>query len=310
MCSRLPYQVLVNTLNTSTTHPYKIIQHHQMPYNKRLKSALCVFAMICLCQTPAIGKAEISGSKNKPKAMLTFGLLPIQSPITLFKRFAPLRDYISTTLNQRIRLETAKNFHEYAKRTAVRQYDILFTAPHMALAALDNGKYELAATFNKPLQAVIVAKTKSAIQQLSDLIGKTIATPPKQAITTLFGIQYIQAQNIRNVHFNTYRTHNAAYNAVLGNEAQAAIIANFIAINAIKHNKSLKIIAQSPSFPGIGILVAQDLSSDLKNRIKKTFWNMEAQPEGRAVLKKISQPGYTEAHRSEFEALRPFSAIK
>jgi len=272
----------------------------------QLNSILCLLSILWMYQVTATAQAQINRSNTDAKTALTFGFLPMQSPIALFKRFAPLRDYLSAELNHEIRLETAKDFPEYAKRTANRQYDILLTAPHMALSALATGKYELAATFNKPLQAVIVVKNNSPINHPSDLAGKTIATPPEQAIVTLFGIRYLQTQDIINTPFRIYRTHNAAYRAVLGNEAEAAIIANFIADNAIKHGKPLKIIAQSPSFPGVGILVAQDLPTDLKNRIKKTLWGMTTRPEGRAVLKRISQPGYTEAYPSEFETLRPF----
>lgn len=277
---------------------------------KRLKRTLYLLSSIYLCQLPAIAQAEISRNDTSTNAALTFGFLPMQSPIALFKRFAPLRDYLSTELHREIRLETAKNFPEYAKRTTNRHYDILLTAPHMALSALEEGQYELAATFDQPLQAVIITHANSHIEQPAQLTGKIIATPPQQAIVTLFGIKYLQTQNVTNTQFKTYRTHNAAYRAVLGNEAQAAIIANFIAINAIKQQQPLKIIAQSPSFPGVGVLVAKDLSLDLKNRIKKTLWEMASQPKGKIILKKISQPGYIQAHPAEFEALRPFMPAK
>ena len=44
------------------------------------------------------------------KSYLTFGFLPMESPVALFKRFAPLRDYLSAQIQQEIRMETAKKF--------------------------------------------------------------------------------------------------------------------------------------------------------------------------------------------------------
>ena len=230
----------------------------------------------------------------------------MESPVSLFKRFAPLRDYLATQIQQDIRMETAKNFSEFAKRTSQRQYDIVFTAPHMALQALDGDDYEVAATFTKPLKSVFVVKDKSSMQNVRDLESKTIATPPDKAIVTMVGKQYLNSNGLKAVKYSTYQTHNAAYSAVLGGEVDAAVISNFIAMKVISKNAALKIVAQSEPFPGIGILVAKDLPELLKLDIKKAIWGMSDLPHGRSILKTIAQPGYIEADKNQFEVLRPF----
>lgn len=237
---------------------------------------------------------------------LTFGFLPMESPVSLFKRFAPLREYLSTQIQKEIRLETAKDFPSFVQRTAERHYDIVFTAPHMALLALDSDKYQMVATFTQPLTSVIVVKAGSDIQDISALQGKNIATPPKQAIVTMVGMNYLTRMGMRAVNYKMYQTHNAAYSAVLGGETDAALIANFIARKAIANNVPLKIIGQSESFPGVGILVARDLPELLKQDIKNAILGMKELPNGKKILEKISQPGYGAVQLSEFEALRPF----
>ncbi len=255
-------------------------------------------------ETLADNKEKKPATTNKQ--FLTFGFLPMESPVSLFKRFAPLRDYLSEQIATEIRLETAKDFPEFEKRTLERHYDIVFTAPHMALLALDGPHYELAATFVKPLKSVVVAKQKSEIQNLSDLEGKTLATPPEQAIVTMVGRNFLSDKGLKTVRFTTYSTHNAAYAAVLGGEVDAAIVSNFIAMKAISKNQPLKIVASSEPFPGIGILVAVDLPEATKKHIKKAFWGMNDLPYGKKILKQIAQPGYMEASKSPFEMLRPF----
>ena len=230
----------------------------------------------------------------------------MESPIALFKRFAPLRDYLSIQIQQEIRLETAKNFRQFSERTSQRQYDIVFTAPHMALYALDEDNYELAATFTKPLRSVFVVREESHIQNVEDLEGATIATPPARAIVTMVGMKYLDSQGLKAVRYKTYLTHNAAYSAVLGGEADVAIIANFIAKKAISENEALKIVAQSETFPGVGILIAKDLPEPLKQDIKKAIWSMKDLPHGRSILQTVAQPGYIKAHKQEFEVLRPY----
>ena len=274
--------------------------------NRRHWIVLLAISMY-LCGSIAIANehdADKTGSSSK--TYLIFGFLPMESPVALFKRFAPLREYLSTQIQQEIRMETAKNFREFSERTLRRQYDIVFTAPHMALHALDGDLYELAATFNEPLKSVFVVREKSSIQDVTGLEGVTVATPPDRAIVTMVGMKYLDSQGLKAVRYKTYRTHNAAYAAVLGGEVDAAMIANFIAMKAISNNAALKIVAQSEPFPGIGILVAKDLPDSLKQDIKKAIWGMKELPHGRSILNTVAQPGYIEADKQQFEVLRPF----
>jgi len=273
----------------------------------RYRSTAALSLVVCLCCSIVMANDRDDVTQVlKQKSYLTFGFLPMESPVALFKRFAPLRDYLATQIQQEIRMETAKNFGEFSKRTSQRQYDIVFTAPHMALQALDGNDYEVAATFTKPLKSVFVVKEKSAIQNVQDLESKTIATPPNKAIVTMVGRKYLDSNGLKGVQYSAYQTHNAAYSAVLGGEVDAAVISNFIAMKAISENAALKIVAQSKPFPGIGILVAKDLPELQKQDIKKAIWGMRDLPHGRAILKTIAQPGYIEADKNQFEVLRPF----
>ena len=205
----------------------------------RFTTALSI--VVCLsCSMAMADERDATTQALNQKGYLTFGFLPMESPVALFKRFAPLRDYLSAQIQQEIRMETAKNFSEFSRRTSQRQYDIVFTAPHMALQALDANDYELAATFTKPLKSVFVVQEKSSIQKLEDLQGKTIATPADQAIVTMVAKEYLASKSIEDVVYSTYQTHNAAYSAVLGGEVDAAVISNFIAMLVIAENAALK----------------------------------------------------------------------
>lgn len=241
--------------------------------------------------------------------VITFGVLPAESPVALFKRLAPLREYLSKQLNQEVKLETARDFPEFARRTASRQYDIVLTAPHMAIPPVDAGTYILAATYVNPLKAVIVVAQTSPVKTLDDLVGKRIATPPKQAIITMVGKQYLKTKGVLEhiaTRLSAYRSHNAAYSAVIAGEVDAALIADIIYLKAKKQNVPLREIAASEEFPGIGLLLAADLDKDLQDRITNSLIDLKDTKQGQALLKKISQPGYTSVDISKFHVLRPF----
>ena len=242
---------------------------------------------------------------------LVFGLLPAESPVGLLKRFAPLRDYLSDQVHEKIILETARDISEYARRTADRHYDIVFTAPHMVLPALESGHYELVATSVVPLKSVIVVAETSSFKTLQDLAGKRIATPPQEAFVSRVGLDYLKQHGIlgnKATQLIDYRSHNAAYSAALAGEVDAAMIANFIYRKTRKQQLPLRQVAESKALPGMGILLATDLPEQIKAHIKKTLIDMVNLPRGQALLKVIAQPGYKATDVSEFEELRRFAA--
>jgi phosphonate transport system substrate-binding protein len=240
---------------------------------------------------------------------LVFGVLPMMSTVALFKRFAPLRDYLSQQLGMPVKIETAKNFTEYVRRTTQRQYDVVFTAPHMVVSALDSHRYELSATLAEPLQTVIVVAETSPVHDIAQLQDKTIATPPKQAIVTIMGTAYLKLHGIVPQGYLAYRSHNAATSAALGGDASAAMVANFIYLKEKRHHKPLRMIAGSETFPSAGVVVATDLPDGLKQMITHAFVSMGQTEYGKAVLKKIGQPGYKPAIPSDFEILRPYAKV-
>ena len=101
--------------------------------------------VLCLVCWLGMGSALVAEPAPQHAApsdpVLSFGILPFQSPVTLFKRFAPLRDYLSRTLGRTVVIETAKDFPEFIERLGERKYDLVLTAPHIALLALDQGRY-------------------------------------------------------------------------------------------------------------------------------------------------------------------------
>lgn len=242
---------------------------------------------------------------------LVFGMLPMESPVTLFKRFAPLRVYLSQRLGRDVVLETAKDYPQHVTRTDQRRYDIVFTAPHFALRALDRGRYEVVASFVKPLSSVVVVPDNSAIHNLHQLAARQIATPPTQAIVTQVGRDFLLSQGLSGVdqpHYQAFRTHNAAYKATLAGQADAAIIANFIYAKAKQRGVPLHSLASSQRFPGVGVLVAKDLPQTLRLAVQQAFVDLKSSPAGRKILQQITQPGYGAADAQQFESLRPYLA--
>ncbi len=160
---------------------------HSSSPRRSLRILPALFAGLLLCQSLAAAPE----ADNRP---LKMGFFPIISAIALFKRFAPLDSYLGKELQSEIVMETARDFPTFVKRTAQRQYDIVVTAPHFALLAADSGQYRVVASLRKDLVGYIVVRADSPIRDVTELAGKRIATPPRPAIITQSGMDYLNRQ--------------------------------------------------------------------------------------------------------------------
>jgi len=265
---------------------------------------------IALGLNPCIYAADSSTPVKDKQPALTLGFFPIISTVALYKRFSPLRDYLAAELGRPIRLVTAKDFPTFLKRTDVREYDIVVTAPHFALRAADSGKYRIRAALLGDVHQLLVVRSDSEINKLKQLAGKRIATPPADALMTMIGMAALNQAGLRGSRapvYHAYISHNAANEALLAGEADAAIASSNVIKKAMGKGAKFKIIDRSFKLPNMATLVATDLDEGLSQRIVRILVDMKKSPRGAQVLKQIRFPGYRAVHSAkEYEPVRPY----
>ena len=240
---------------------------------------------------------------------LTLGFFPLISTVALYKRFYPLRDYLSETLDREVLLLTAKDFPTFVKRTSERAYDIVITAPHFAVSASDSGKYRIRSTLLKDVQQLIVVNSDSSISGINQLAGKRIGTPPEGALMTLMGKKYLQEAGLVEEKAPVYRaftSHNAANKALLGNEVDAAIASTNIIRQAIQRGEPLKIISHGLKLPNMAMLVATDKDALIGDKLVQVTVAMSKTEKGKDVLAQIKFPGFRAVSAADYEVARPY----
>ncbi len=272
------------------------------PHQRLLATAgvMCLLA----CWLPFANAIELKAAPaNRP---LKFGVLPMFSPVTLFDRFAPLRDYLSKRLQREVLLETAPSYAAFEQRTLTQQYDIVLTAPHFAVAAEQSGHYRLSVIPTNPLAAYLVVRNDSPIHQLDELRGKTIATPSIDAFISIIGKQYLHKHGLSqaSVTYLDFNSHNAAYQSVLGKESQAALISNNIFNQAVAEAKPLRIIARTKNYPGVVCLTSVNLPDIMTNDIQNAFVTLSNDKQSADILKKLIYPGYMKPPADLLDELR------
>jgi phosphonate transport system substrate-binding protein len=275
---------------------------------RRDRAVAIALALLLLWAVPAWANNPVDRPDEATRP-LVLGLLPFMSPIALFQRFAPLRAYLEGRTGRTIVLQTARDYPEFVRRTTQRRYDIVLTAPHFVLLALDSGHYQVQATYQDPLAALVLVRKDGAERKVADLADKLVATPPPEAIITMVGRRMLERQGLtgnRTPVYRNYPSHNAAYQAVAGGEAAAAITTINILRRVRDSASPLRILARSKNLPGLGFLTATDLDPGLQERIAEVLTNMDDGEAGRKVLRAIRYPGYRRATAAEFETLRPY----
>lgn len=244
--------------------------------------------------------------KAKP---LVFGLLPSESAASKFQRYAPLRIYLTEKLGREVILETARDFKTFTKRTALRRYDFLETAPHFILPAVESGKYQVITTITKPLTAQIVVRHDSKFKSISDIDSHVVATPSAKAIITKIGkeaINKVLGEKEKNLAYVEYATHNAAYHAVVGKSVDVALISVNIYRKALKNKAPIRSIGESEPIPNMSILVAVDLKQDFAKSLQKILVEIKNTEPGQQLLKNMSYPGYRKTSIKEFEVFKKY----
>ena len=279
--------------------------------NVRLRwSGTVLLAVVILaCFHQRIFADEVPHESEKP---LLMGVFPVVSGVVLFKRFAPLKDYLANELGSGIVLETAKDFATFVQRTAECRYDIVITAPHFSLLAADCGDYRIVARPKQDLVSLIVVSKTSAITELSQLAGQEIATPPASALVTRFGKDYLEEQGLKGdkaPRYHAYKSHNAAFESVLVKHEAAALVSNNAVNKALERGVPLRVIDTLPSLPNMPTLVKASLPITFAQQVERALVTMEDTVSGRAVLEEVGFPGYISAGVEDYEAVRPYKPV-
>lgn len=281
---------------------------HCNPLNAFKNLMLGICSVLTLFYSSVSTTAENSSCREV--SPIIFGILPFVSAEQLVVRFSPLANYLSRKLHVPVRIETAPNFVEFARRTHEdRRYDILFTAPHFYPQANSKADYRLIAGVDSPgMWAVIVAPIQSDIHSLNDLIGKRLATVHPAGLATLLVRKHLTDAGFDpDVDLTIISTpsHDASllssYHGVT--DASALMSPPYESANE-KIRGNMRIIAQTKKTPHIPISLSPRIDETCGVEIKNLLLGMGNTQEGHDVLRHNRFSGFKETKAEEYEKIR------
>ena len=280
----------------------------QLPQRCTGSHKLFAVVICCLLAIPASIAAGEKGNCRQD-GPLVFGFLPLISAEQLVIRFSPLVEYLWDNLDVQVRIETAPDFVEFARRTHEEQrYDILFTAPHFYSQAHQKAGYELVVSVDSPgMWAIIVVPDQSPIQTIHDLRGKRLATVPPLGLATLLVRKTLFEAGIDpdvDLDMVITPTHHASLlSSYHGVTDASSLMQPPFEVASKKVRESMRIIARTESTPHIPISVAPRLGEACAAEITDLLIKMGSTPEGRAVLEHNNFTGFRKGDPAVYERL-------
>lgn len=232
---------------------------------------------------------------------LVFGMLPYVSPGELARQNHRLKMYLSEALGQPVTLVTAPDFKTFAARTQKGEYDIVFTAPHLARLAQTRDGYRLVARTLHQVQGVFLVAKDSPIQRLEDLRGKRVMIAEPKSVLFLLGKETLSRHGLilgQDVAWVEAHAHNNAMFGPLRGEADAAVSGIMLWNQLYPERKAqLRQIDITPPVPGFVVLANPQMPAATLEKLQQAL----------AAYKESSQGKQDEFIIKAFKGFGPIS---
>ena len=240
---------------------------------------------------------------------LYFGSVAMDIPAAMHKRLKPLVDYLSTELQQPVRLRLSADLSNAASDVAAGQVHIAYLTPVAYLKAYDAGGVRLLV---KPVthgessfRLMLVTSADSAIHSPKDLEGKNFAFGDKSAI--------LQRAVVVGAGVALDKLGSVAYLGHYDNIARGVLAGDFDA-GIVKdttayewRSKGLRVFYSSPNLPPYNLVVNRDMDDAVYHKIRAALLKLDQKnPVHRAIIKGLdpSYDGFVPTSDAEYDVVR------
>ncbi|MEJ2695899.1 MAG: phosphate/phosphite/phosphonate ABC transporter substrate-binding protein [Candidatus Sulfobium sp.] len=252
-------------------------------------------------------------AERTSSGLLKMGIVPLEAPAVMFKKFNPLAEYLGGVLKRRIDLRVAVDFEGAVEDIGKGTTQICFMTPSTYVEA--HRKYGVrvlvkALTEGKPFHhAVIVTRNDSGIDSLEDLRGRSFAFGDlhstsshivPRAMLLEAGVDLKDLQ-----YYNYLGHHDDVARAVVSGDFDAGGIMESTAEKF--RGEGLKFLMVSEDIPEFNICVADGVEPGTVAELTNALVSLhEGTPEGAAILKSINigYTGFAPSSDEDYDSVR------
>ena len=241
---------------------------------------------------------------------LIFGVFPYVTAKQIVETYRPIAYSLEKRLKRRVLLYTARDFKTFTERTRQGEYDLVLTAPHLALLAMQDANYRPIIQHAHPIRGFLVVRSDSHFDSPEALRGHTIAMANPFALVVLAVQADLALQGIKNnidYHSINAVTHINAAMQVINERAEAAILAGQpYAMMRPALRQQLRTVHETQALPGLVYLTHPRLSSQESDAIRKALLAFSSSPKGKLFLKRGNHGSLTPVAHESLLTLEPY----
>jgi phosphate/phosphite/phosphonate ABC transporter binding protein len=247
------------------------------------------------------------------RSVLKMGIIPLESPAVMFRKFTPLADYLAGRLGRKIDLKVAVDFQSAVTDIGQGAAQFCYMTPSTYIEA--HKKYGVrvlvkALREGKPFQhSVIVTRNDSPIQSVEDIRGRSFAFGDPHSTSSHIvprGMLLAAGIDTKDLQYYNYLGHHDdVAKAVLNGDFDAGGIMESTAYRF--REKGLRFIKFSEDIPEFNICAAPEMDEELAATLIETLCKLtDATPEGAAILQAINAgyTGFTTAADEDYAGVR------
>lgn len=239
-----------------------------------------------------------------------FGVFPFMPMAALIKYFNAISLDFTHMVNKRVIAQSRPSFSEFTHEIEKETYDIIFVQPFDYPLAYAH-HYRALARRVDDLDAILVTKIDSDVQDITGLAGKTLVNPPVESAIA----QVIKKELMKNlpswennVKLIYTKNHFACIQMVLVNEADACSTTTPVLHHwqNTELRKKLHVIHRAAAVPHTLYMVHQRIPEADKKKFKHAILSWNKRPAGKMILKIFNLKYFVEAKDSEYDVIRNF----
>jgi phosphonate transport system substrate-binding protein len=259
-------------------------------------ASLLVCAGLC-------GKA--AGEEGDPQG-LTFAIVPQQSASKLARIWAPILEYLGRESGLNLSFRTAPDIPEFESRLAAGEEDIAYMNPlHYTVFSEMPGYRAFAKARDKRIKGILVVRKDSPTRSPAELDGATLAFPaPGAFAASVLTRAYLVGEGI-NFTARYVSSHDSVYRTVAKGlyPAGGGVLRTFNSVEA-DVREQLRVLWTTRGYTPHAFAAHPRVPSDTVERLAQAMVRMDAEENGRALLKALSVKGFETAKDTDWDDVR------
>ena len=235
----------------------------------------------------------------------SFGIVPQSNGSKLSKLWSPILQYLKEHTDIDLRFSTARNINTFERRINSGKYDIVYMNPyHYTVSHESQGYIAFAKAKKKRLKGIIVVAKDSPFTSLNDLDNSELAFP-----SNAFAANLVPRAVLNKAHLTYSPKYVSSHDSVYRNIARGRYAAGGGVMRTLKntspeYRNKLKILWKSDGYTPHAFAAHPRVPKAVVEKLQKALLEMEKDPQGKELLKKIRLKGIEKATDRDWNDVR------